>query len=77
METKITSKRIEQNTLIIECNDGEVELSIPIKGNIIDIIRTKIKINVSNKYTANDIHIIQEKIFSELNVVATNEEIEK
>jgi len=76
MNIKIDSKTQDDNALYVLCNDSEVELYIPRKGISYDLIRTKIKINVSKKYTAADIHIIQQKVFAELGVSTELREIE-
>ena len=47
----------------VSCNSGEVVFFIPVKGNIPDLIRTKVQVNVAKKYTTLDINILQEKIF--------------
>jgi len=76
MDIKIDSKTQDEKALYVVCNDSEVELYIPRKGDSYDLIRTKIKINVPKKYTSVDIHIIQQKVFTELGVNTELKEIE-
>lgn len=73
----INKKEIKNNVMLLECCNGDIELAIPLRGDSLDTIRTKVKINVSNKYTTNDIHVLQEKVFKELGVNTSLEEIEK
>ena len=56
--------RLENGNLIVSVNGGEVEFTFPKEGK--DIARATVKINVSNKYTVNDIYVLKEKIVKDI-----------
>lgn len=72
----INKTELLPDVMLVYCNDGDIELAIPRVGEELDMIRTKIKINVGKKYTSNDIHILQQKVFKHVGINATHEEIE-
>lgn len=75
-DVKIDKVLKDEKFVVVICNDGEVEMFIPYRGNSLDIIRSKFKINVAKKYTTTDLHVIQSAVFSELGITATATEVE-
>lgn len=75
---RIDSMELSQNgaNLIITCDSGDIEFSIPLRGKSLDVVRSTIKINVSKKYTLADIHILQQIVFDRLGVSSSIDEIE-
>jgi hypothetical protein len=76
IDVKIDNVLKDDKFVVAICNDGEVEMYIPFRGNSLDIIRSKFKINVAKKYTTTDIHVIQNAVFAHLGITASATEIE-
>jgi hypothetical protein len=70
MDITITNVNKLEKYYDIEINNGDVKFFVPYVGENIDLIRSKVQVIVPKKYTALDIHIIQEKVFKML--VETN-----
>ena len=66
MDITITNVNKLEKYYEVDINNGEVKFFIPIKGDTVDLIRSKVQILVPKKYTTLDIHIIQEKVFKVL-----------
>jgi hypothetical protein len=58
------------------CDGGGIEVTIPKRGDELDVIRTKFNITKSKKYTKHDIHALQILIFKELGVNVSSIEVE-
>lgn len=63
MDITITNVEKQEKFYEVEINNGDVKFYVPYIGDKIDLIRSKVQILVPKKYTALDIHIIQEKVF--------------
>lgn len=66
MDITITNINKLEKYYDIEINNGDVKFFVPYVGENIDLIRSKVQVIVPKKYTALDIHIIQEKVFNML-----------
>lgn len=66
MDITITNVNKLEKYYEIEINNGDVKFFVPYVGENIDLIRSKVQVVVPKKYTALDIHIIQEKVFKML-----------
>lgn len=66
MDITITNVNKLEKYYDIEINNGDVKFFVPYVGENIDLIRSKVQVIVPKKYTALDIHIIQEKVFNML-----------
>jgi hypothetical protein len=75
-DVKIDKVEKEEKYIVVTINDGEIEMYIPYRGQTLDIIRSKFKINVPKKYTNTDLHVIQNQVYQMLGVTATSTEIE-
>lgn len=68
--------KLDEKTLEAVCCNGEIIVKIPIRNENVDIKRAKFFINVGKKYNKNDMHILQEKLFTHFGVKSSTLEVE-
>lgn len=69
-------ENIESKYYQVICYDGDIEVKVPIRDGNVDLKRSKFHIKTGRKYSVTDIHIIQQKLFTQFGVESNSQVVE-